>query len=438
MKRNTRQRALCLLLACGLLLAMTACAGQSEPGVAVNPDPGPKPVDDPAPKLGAEDLMAAIVPNPPAPAPIAPESAAAAADFALRLFRAGSEAGKNSLLSPLSVLCALAMTANGAEGETLAQMEQTLGMKREALNAYARAYLDSLSGDDTLRLANSVWFNADPRFTVEPAFLQTNADCFGAELYKAPFDDGTLADINAWVKAKTQGMIPEILDQIPEAAVMYLVNALAFAGKWETPYEAWSITNGSFHPAQGEDCPVEYMNGEENFYLEDENAVGFLKPYAGGRYAFAALLPREGLSPEDYLAGLDGTALRELLAGAQELTVYTSLPKFETAYDVELSAALKTMGMELPFDGFKADFSGLGQSAAGNIFISRVLHKTFMAVDETGTRAGAATVVEMVDMAAEPGDYREVCLDRPFVYLLIDRESLLPFFIGVMQNPAQE
>ena len=426
-----KQTILCVLLIAALLLSCAGCAAQ--PGA--NPEK-PDPTQPAAAQVGSVDLMAAITPNRPDPQPISEEAAAAAADFALRLFRAGNAPDKNTLLSPLSVLCALAMTANGAKGETLAQMEKTLGLDRDALNTCLRSYLDALAGDKTLKLANSVWFTADPRFTVEQSFLQTNADYYGANVYKAPFDDTTLADINNWVKEKTDGMIPEILDRIPEAAVMYLVNALAFDAKWAAPYESYSVSGGDFITETGEKRPVDFMYSEEHDYLENELAVGFVKPYEGGKYGFAALLPREGVSLEALLEGLDGPALRSLLQNRSWKTVFTSLPKFETAYDTELSGVLQAMGMELPFDDERADFTGLGRSTGGNISISRVIHKTFISVAEKGTRAGAATVVEMTDGALLVEDPKEVYLDHPFLYLLVDLETNLPLFIGVMRDPA--
>ena len=150
----------------------------------------------------------------------------------------------------------------------------------------------------------------------------------------------------------------------------------------------------------------------------------------------AALLPREGVSLEALLEGLDGPALQSLLQNRSWKTVFTSLPKFETAYDTELSGVLQGMGMELPFDDERADFTGLGRSTGGNISISRVIHKTFISVAEKGTRAGAATVVEMTDGALLVEDPKEVYLDHPFLYMLVDLETNLPLFLGVMRDPA--
>jgi serpin B len=177
------------------------------------------------------------------------------------------------------------------------------------------------------------------------------------------------------------------------------------------------------------------MYGIEGTYLEDENAVGFMKSYKGGKYAFVAMLPNEGVSVSKYIASLNGESLNALLTNPQYVTVQTSLPKFETEYDVEMSEILKTMGMTKAFDSDYAEFEGLGTSIEGNIYINRVLHKTFILVGEKGTKAGAATVVEMTDGAsAVPLEMKEVYLDRPFVYMLIDCENNIPFFIGTLMD----
>ena len=387
----------------------------------------------------ADDLMQ----NVPAKAvdvlPDMDSGAAAAADFGVRLFQASVEQGKNTLISPLSVLYALAMTANGADGNTLAQMEQVLGMETEELNSFMRAYLDLLPESKVykLSLANSIWFKDDPRFQVEQSFLQTNADYYGADAYKAAFDEATRNDINNWVKEHTDGMIPEILDEIPEDAVMYLVNALAFDAEWQEIYEAHQVWKGEFCLEDGTPRTVDLMHSEENRYLEDELATGFIKYYKDKQYAFAALLPNEGVTVQEYVDSLTGEHLKKLLSNPEKVTVFATMPKFETEYSVEMSEALMEMGMTDAFDYRISDFSRLGtyDSDGLNICINRVLHKTFISVSEKGTRAGAATAVEMVaEGALLIEDYKTVTLDRPFVYMLIDCQTNLPFFIGTMMD----
>ena len=404
-----------LLLVCAMAVNLTGCTMEVQ----------------------AKDLMDGITPNQVNALDDLGSQNADVTDFAIRLFKASEESGKNTLISPLSVLCALAMTANGAEEETLAQMEEVLGMTTEELNLYLYSYMQNLPQGEKykLSLANSIWFTEDERFTVNQDFLQTNANYYGADIYKAPFDKQTLKDINNWVKQNTDEMIPEILDQIPAEAIMYLVNALAFEAEWSEIYEKHQVKDGEFTKEDGTKQDVRFMYGSEGTYLEDEKATGFMKRYKGGKYAFVAMLPNEGVSVSEYIASLDGESLNALLANPQYATVHTSIPKFETEYKVEMSEILKSMGMTEAFDMYNADFEGLGTSTGGNIYISRVLHKTFISVGEKGTKAGAATVVEMKDgAAAEPTEPKEVYLDRPFVYMLVDCENNIPFFIGTMMD----
>ena len=410
------KRLIALLLIFAMALGLTACS-----------------------QVSANDLMKDVPAKAVDVLPDMDAGAAAAADFGVRLFKTSMEEGKNTLISPLSVLYALAMTTNGADGETLAQMEQVLGMDVDNLNSYMLAYLDLLpeTKDYKMSLANSIWFKDDPNFAVEQSFLQTNADYYGAGAYKAAFDEGTRNDINNWVKEHTDGMIPEIIDEIPDEAIMYLVNALAFDAKWADEYEEHQIREGRFTMEDGTRQDVDMMHSEEYTYLEDDLATGFIKYYKDRKYAFVAMLPNEGVSVSQYVDSLTGEHLRELLNNHQDLTVFASIPKFETEYDIEMSEVLQEMGMTDAFDWRVADFSRLGTYNVDgmNICISRVLHKTFISVSEQGTRAGAATAVEMVaEGAMEIVEFKEVVLDRPFVYMLIDCETNLPFFIGTMMN----
>ena len=390
-------------------------------------------------QVSANDLMKDVPAKAVDVLPDMDAGAAAAAIFGVRLFQTSMEEGKNTLISPLSVLYALAMTANGADGETLTQMEKVLGMDVDKLNSYMLAYLDLLpeSKDYNMSLANSIWFKDDPNFAVEQSFLQTNADYYGAGAYKAAFDEGTRNDINNWVKEHTDGMIPEIIDEIPDEAIMYLVNALAFDAKWADEYEEHQIREGRFTMEDGTRQDVDMMHSEEYTYLEDDLATGFIKYYKDRKYAFVAMLPNEGVTVSQYVDSLTGEHLRELMNNPQNLTVFASIPKFETEYDIEMSEVLQEMGMTDAFDWRVADFSRLGTYNVDgmNICINRVLHKTFISVSEQGTRAGAATAVEMVaEGAMEIVEFKEVVLDRPFVYMLIDCETNLPFFIGTMMN----
>lgn len=337
----------------------------------------------------------------------------------------------NPLVSPLSVASALSMTANGAVGETKTQMEQTLGADTGSLNAYFSVLQAYLKDNQQMKLANSIWMKDTDTLHIEDAFLQQNANVFGAGIYSAPFDDTTKKAINDWVKKHTDGMIPEIIDRISPDTVMYLVNALAFDAKWERPFKSNEVRERKFTARNGQEQTGEFLCSVAVQYLRDENAEGFLKPYEGGRYAFAALLPDEDTGIEDYISQLTGERLHAILTSPEKESTEFALPKFKTEFSAELSDSLKSLGMTDAFDGERADFTALGTSDEGNIYISRVLHKTFIQVDEKGTKAGAATAADMATESAAEYPH-SVYLERPFLYMIVDLDTGLPVFLGVL------
>ena len=345
-------------------------------------------------------------------------------DFALNLFREAASAGENTLISPLSVMTALAMTANGAEGDTLAQMEMVLGGGVEDLNKW----LDGASGEN-LKLANGIWLKDDDSFKPGEEFLQIARKNYGAKIETAPFDDSTAQEINSWVRKQTDGMIDGIVDEIPDEAVMYLINALTFDAQWEQPYADYQVQEDVFTTEDGKPQAVEMMYDAVGDYLRTEIATGFLKWYEGDRYAFAALLPNEGVSVAELLDSLTGEELAKLLANPEADVVQTAIPKFHTESDLELKETLEALGMTDAFDVEKAELTTLGIYDQGNLYISGVRHKTFVEVGELGTRAGAATAVELEAGGAmmEP---TTVYLDRPFVYMIVDMETYFPIFMG--------
>ena len=390
-------------------------------------------------RLNAEDLMRGIRGAKIEKIEDLSRQNAAVTDFAVRLLKAAYTDDDNTLISPLSVLSALAMVSNGVDGETLEEMEEVFGMTREDLNLYLYSYISDLPQGRKykLKLANSLWITEDENFTVNRDFLQTNADYYSADVYKAPFDDSTLKDINDWVNDRTDGMIPEILDDLPNDAVMYLINALSFEAEWQEIYDSDQVDEDVFTKEDGTEQLRTFMRSGESKYLGDKSATGFIKYYAGGRYAFAALLPRKGMSVEKYLDTLDGESLNDLLVNALDCDVSAYIPKFESGYTVELSEVLKNMGINVAFDQLNADFESLGSYADGNIYIGRILHKTNISVAEKGTKAGAATAVEVLLEANARYAPKVVKLNRPFVYMLIDCENNIPFFIGAMMGIGQ-
>lgn len=438
--KKTLRSILCALLAAAMLLCSACTAGRGgQPAVSYK---GP---DKDAPGIPGDNskvkfLTSRTFSSTRAASALEPAFSDAMADLALELLRAcEKDAAGSAMISPLSVLTALAMTVNGADGETLRQMLAALGFDdSEKLNAQLFSFYASLTSTDdaAFSAANSVWVTSQPHFSVNSDFIKLIENTYDADIaavdFGAPAD--AVAAVNGWVNEKTKGMIPSILteESVSASTVMVLVNALCFDAKWQTPFYETACREGIFHGRDGNKI-VTMMYGEEARYLSGKGVTGFIKPYDGGKYAFAALLPDEGVTPEEFLAKTDGKALLKLITGAKNELVMIALPAFEADYEKSLVDDLKALGMTDAFDHALADFSGLGTDELGNVYISNVLHKTHIAVDSEGTKAAAVTAVIMdAECAVLPPD-KEVVLDRPFVYAIIDTATGLPLFFGTCE-----
>lgn len=194
------------------------------------------------------------------------------------------------------------------------------------------------------------------------------------------------------------------------------------------------MVEDEFTTQDGDKKMVDFMNSTEYGYIEVPGAIGFSKPYADNKYSFIALLPDEELTLWDFMTSLDGTTLIEAIKNQSDDQVFASMPKFTFEYDNELSKVLKEVGIVDAFDAELADFTSLGQSNDGNIFISRVIHKTKIEVNEKGTKAGAVTAVEMSEASMDLTEPKIVNLNRPFFFILVDNEFRMPIFMGILNN----
>lgn len=377
------------------------------------------------------DLSKTAAPAPDDGCGLSSEEARLLSSAAVRLLQ-NSDTSGNILLSPLSLFCAIGMTANGAASNTEAQITAAFGMDSDSFSRCVQKWLLSLKDHEGLLSANSVWVNSGD-MNISDAFLQTIADYYGAEVFQGKFGADTLNRMNRWVSERTDGVIPEILDLLPENAVVYLLNALCFRRQWQEPYTADKVHDGYFMSADGKAQTVQMMYSKEDLFLQDDSVTGFIKPYAGEKYAFAALLPADGMSVKELIASFSADTLISLLENATAQPVDVRMPKFTMEYDAELSGTLQAMGITDAFDPDAADFSKMG-SADDRIYISRVLHKTCITVNETGTEAAAATAVEIMTKAMRPMRNKSVILDRPFIYMIVDLETNIPIFLGVMNE----
>ena len=363
----------------------------------------------------------------------------AVTDFALSLLREERSGSVSVLLSPVSILNALGMVANGASGTTLKQIETATGMSLHQLNDFLYTYRMSLPADSKTckaALANSAWLR--DTFRVEDAFLRSCVNYYSAEVYRSAFDGGLVTDLNRWVSKKTDGMISDLLEKEPGAQTMlYLVNAACFDAKWETPYTKENVrTDGIFTAANGKRQTADYLDSHETIYLSGNNVSGFLKPYDGGKYAFVALVPDEGVTLADYLRNLTGEHLYQLITDHHYADVQASIPKFTARSELELEEPLRAAGISDLFNVSAADLRGLGSAPNGNtLYVNSVLHKTYLELDENGTKAAAATSLDVNAGAAPPSeDVKTVTLDRPFLYMVVDTHACVPLFMGTVTS----
>ena len=367
----------------------------------------------------------------------------------LRGLRASAKDPSNTLISPDSILSALTMTANGAKGDTLEEMKGVFGVKDIAdYSAFWKGEHDrltSLNRDKdskvSYNVANSIWTNSD-EVTLSEDFIQKNKANFGAEIKGIPFDDKAISQINSWVEKNTKGMIPGIIDKLEKDDRALLINAIGFEGQWSEPYGEDQIDkSGLFTTASREKQKVTMLSGieEGSVYLTLKGGHGFLKYYSDGDFAFFAYLPPEGMTVDEYLSEITGKELINAYKNRKDERVITKMPEFQYDYSASLKKQLQDMGMNLGFSN-DADFTGMLDLKKApdqdRLKISDVIHKTHIEVDRNGTKAAAATAVEMAKATAIPvrKDPVYVTLDRPFVYGILDTKTGMPLFIGTLDE----
>lgn len=354
----------------------------------------------------------------------------------------------NMMISPASIMIAMEIANAGACGDTQDQITGVLfpGVETDEGLTFASDLVSRIN-DSTgveFRAANSLWLDEDSYIMsngLNDEYVDYCMDYFNAEVNNAPFDDDTLNDINDWVDDNTDGMIPSILNELPENTVSVILNAICFEGEWSEQFEDYQVDpNGQFTDSNGNIQTVNMMSDTLGYYFESDEATGFLKYYEGGEYAFLAMLPTdESVSANEFAAGLTAEEYMEFWnSKTNEYDVWIRMPEFSYDYsNEELVDILEEMGIEDAFDEDDADFSNIACAEGYNLFISRIIHKTHIEVDRNGTRAAAVTAVLMDEASAcefDQSNIREVYLDRPFAYAIVDVETGTPVFIGTVNS----
>jgi serine protease inhibitor len=360
--------------------------------------------------------------------------------FAFSLLQKVSEsedASKNIMISPLSINLALAMTTNGAKENTLSQMLETLGFQdfeMEEFNEFFLLLVEALLELDNqvdLSIANSIFYRNT--FDVLQSFLDINQEYYNAEISALDFNSpDAVTTINNWVADNTNNKITEIIDQIDSDVVMYLINAIYFYGNWKYEFDKSQTQDANFYLANGSTVNVPMMKMEANLKYSSAGNIQIVElPYGRGNYVMNLILPEYDQSVNDLLANLDADTWRQWTNSFYETETILSLPKFSFEYEKGMKDILISLGMTDIFDENLADLSGI--NAIEKLWVSRVIHKTYIDVNEEGTEAAAVTAAEVVTESAP--QQLHLNFDRPFVFIISETSTESVLFSGVVANP---
>jgi serpin B len=387
--------------------------------------------------------LAAPAPGQP-PAKLSPDTATLVKGtnaFALDLYRALAAKDGNLFFSPYSISNALAMTYAGARGETAGQMQKTLhfALGQERLHAAFHDLIGRLGGAGQARkyqltVANRLWGQQDYGFL--PEFVKLSEASYGAGLKEVDFikaREEARQAINTWVEGQTKDKIKELIRPgiLTVDSRLVLTNAIYFKAAWLRPFSPKGTAPGAFQVAPGNEVKVPLMRGSQRTnYFQGEGFEALELPYEQHDLSMVVLLPQAGglAAFERKLTAANLSAWQRKLSDHQ---VDVTLPKFKVTAEFMLKPVLRRLGMPLAFDRGRADFSGMATRA--RLFISHVIHKAFVDVNEAGTEAAASTAVVMERLSAPPPATFHA--DRPFVYLLRDNRTGAILFLGRVTDP---
>ncbi len=365
--------------------------------------------------------------------------------FGLNLFKEVREMSnkENIMISPLSVSIALAMTYNGAAGDTKTEIEKVLqlnGLTPEQINNSYEALikaLKSLDKDVVFEIANAIYYKTG--FDVKQPFLDINSNYYDAEVNSLNFNlPSALVAINGWVNEKTHQKIKKILEELSPDARMVLLNAIYFNGIWAVKFDETGTKLHPFYKNDGTNNEVATMHKEGKFeYTLNELFDAVKLPYGSGQYNMIVMRPAKGKTSHDIINQLTAETWQKLTEEFVPVEhVSVSMPRFKFSFDIGLKEVLEKMGMVKAFDAQKADFSNISDD---DLYISKVIHKSFIDVNETGTEAAAVTAVVVTSTSI--GEEKKKIyfnVNKPFVFAITEKDTGAILFIGEVQNPEYE
>ena len=342
----------------------------------------------------------------------------------------------NVFISPLSVSFAFGMALNGAQDSTYNVIRDVLalqGLSESEINASYRSLMEWLIGLDEkvlFEIANSIWYRNG--FPVLQPFLDINQKYFNAVVRSLDFNQPEAVDIiNNWVNEKTHGKIDRILYDIPRNAVMYLINAIYFKATWLYAFDKSLTSDDNFYIDQTTTVPCKMMKttAELPYFIGDQFSAVTL-PYGHDFYQMTIIMPTAEMDVDAFAASFSAADWISLLAAMETGKGTVELPKFKAEYNLLMNDVLIAMGMGVPFSP-SADFGRI--VADGGIFISRVIHKTFVQVDEEGTEAAAVTLIEYRSSTSDLAFFMKI--NRPFYFIIHEKKSHAILFMGKMKCP---
>ena len=368
--------------------------------------------------------------------------------FGLEIFQEIREESEkeNIMISPLSISVALAMAYNGADGDTKTEMENTLklnGLTPEQINSSYKmliAALQSLDEDVVFELANAIFYASG--FEVKSQFLSTNQNYYDAKVESLDFSSpSAVKHINDWVEEKTHDKIEKIVESLSPDDRMVLLNAIYFNGIWSVKFDENGTKMRNFNKKDGTNHEVPMMNKEDKLEYTTNSLFSAIKlPYGNGQYNMVVFLPESEKSSADIIDELSADNWNEWMKNFEtEEHVVVTMPRFKFAFELQLNNVLKKMGMQKAFVSSQSDFSKITDDK--RLYISSVIHKSFIDVNENGTEAAAVTSVTFSTTSVGPGDQIQkiyFTVDKPFVFAITEKDTDAILFIGEVQNPEYE
>jgi len=355
--------------------------------------------------------------------------------FGFKLFKeiVEQEGEKNIFISPLSVSIALAMTYNGAAGETEKAMAKALELQEMSLLKVNRANAmlsDSLMSPDSgiqLNLANSLWGDKSVEF--RKTFMKNNQEFYEAQIRNLDLGNPrSLEIINRWCKEKTQGKIDEIVDSSDLDAILFLINAVYFKGAWSVGFGEEYTQERDFTLLDGsrKRVPMMMSQSERYSYYRGDNFQAVELPYSNEKASLYLFLPDKESSLKEFCQKLNRDSWESWMSGFRRELVRVVLPRLRLEYEIKLNAVLKALGMGIAFTS-RANFEKM---CTGPAFIDYVAHKSFVDVNEEGTEAAAVTIVKM-----KRGGHQALVFDRPFFLAIRDNLTGAILFMGFIIEP---